>query len=201
MDNEDRIPLRDPAFGGAWLWDIPVPTIEIIVNNLESSSAEDIGELKSGSIRDIFYCPSERRSMEKFDLQNISWRLPEVHGTKYRAIGYCMLIDNDNPPRGPILGPGQKKWIRRLNTPGQAEAELVIDATISDVMNYGPPNYPYGNFGNVMGGPYSNRSNHMDRTDYSKAYGGNIGFVAGHIAWRTFEEMEMSLNMHPIHWW
>ncbi len=203
-DNEGRIPLRDRrSYGGDWLWDVPHPTIEIILKNLESSPGEDIGELKRGGIRDIFYCPSERRSLENPELQDVAWRLPEIHNVKYRAIGYGMLIDDEEPSREtvlPILGTPTKKWIRELGAPDQTEAELIIDITISDVLNYGPPEYPYGNFGHVMGGPYSNRSNHMGM-DYTTAYGGNMGFVDGHVAWRPFGQMEFRLNMNPIHWW
>ena len=196
--NEDDLPLRK-ASGGAWLWDIDNRTIKIIIKNIQRDTG-DIGKLREGSVRDIFFCPSEKRT--KKGTQDIAWRLAEIHGVDYRATGYFWLMDHENPLHVQPQGSGRKKWIRKISCRRASESELVTDATLSDMSNYRPPKYPFGNFGDVMGGPYSNSSNHMDYSNYTQAEGGNIGFVDGHVDWRSFGEMESRwLAPNPTHWW
>ena len=189
-DYNGRIPLRT-KYSGTWLWDLDNTTIRILLDNIEPG-IKNIGDLKGDSVRDIFYCPSERRSREKAELQDISWRLPEIHGVAYRAVGYFWLMDNQAAPRGPIEGTGNKKWVRDLSARRGAELEVLTDATLSTAVN--------GNFTDVMGGPYSNRTNHL-ASGGSIPSGGNIGFADGHVAWREFGEMEVRMWGPPCHWW
>ena len=88
-----------------------------------------------------------------------------------------------------------------------ADAELVIDVTLSD-LSFPTQEYPNGNFAQIIAGSaqgaytgYYDTTSHL-RSDKEGA-GGNIGFVDGHVKWRHLKEMEIRVGGSgmPAHWW
>jgi prepilin-type processing-associated H-X9-DG protein len=102
--------------------------------------------------------------------------------------------------RPTIAGSGNKQWVTRLDTPEAATMELVVDATLSQSTATTESGWT---FGDVMGGIYSrwgiyDRTNHL--SDAEHPWGGTIGFLDGHVAWRPFERMEDRYG-NPHFWW
>lgn len=188
-DNNNKL----PDFGGLiyWIWDVPVKTCDMI--------------LKGGVTKETFYCPSNRQQQRHIEDY---WTFAEPD---YRVTGYFWMIDVFNrqgvSTRDPIEGSGNKKWLKDLNIKNAADAELVMDAIISDAQSFGPPDYPNGNFERILcGGMPDNPNVGYDASSHikkpSEAAGGNMGFADGHTKWRPFNEMERRLGPGcPYHWW
>ncbi len=202
-ENNGDLPLNK---SGWWLWDIAYSTTDFI--------------LSSGGSRDTFYCPSD---LSKNGDMSIVWQfgqspnygasIEEVEEPEtgrdglYRVTSYFWLMDTQAGRGGhPIYEPGttKKKWVKSLNEKGAAQAELVLDATLSTEKDRN------GNFVEVAGGLYSqhqlyDRTNHLRQG--SRPGGGNIVFVDGHQEWRNFSEVEHrycpggGTNGPPFHWW
>jgi prepilin-type processing-associated H-X9-DG protein len=66
------------------------------------------------------------------------------------------------------------------------------------------PQYPNGSFAEIMGGMYV-QYGVMDMTNHLKTaaepWGGNIGFLDGHVAWRPFKDMGRRYGATPGFWW
>jgi prepilin-type N-terminal cleavage/methylation domain-containing protein/prepilin-type processing-associated H-X9-DG protein len=173
-DNDRKLPYFTDNCG-AWLWDISFRARDAIV--------------KSGAVRNSFYCPSG-------DLQN------EDRLWNFTA-GYCVtgywwtmrrgysvqLLTGLNSP-GDVLGPwtgpaAEPAFRRKLRTgtdqPRAAELEVVTDATISQ----GPANNR--RFSGISGGWPGHRSNHL-MSNGKTAAGTNILFLDGRVEWRTWKE-------------
>jgi prepilin-type processing-associated H-X9-DG protein len=76
---------------------------------------------------------------------------------------------------------------------GAAEIELAADATISDQPDRN------ASFTNVRGGwPQAHWSNHFKKT---KAIGGNVLFLDGHVTWRDFKEMNCWVRLGGSNQW
>ncbi|MDY0358064.1 MAG: type II secretion system protein [Sedimentisphaerales bacterium] len=196
-ENDGKLPIND---GGPWLWDISYFASDFI--------------LKSGGSRDIFYCPAD---LSKNGDMSIIWQYHQdpPYGTPinqvdeaavtnrraaYRVTSYFWMMDTQAGRADTLYEEGtpKKKWVKTLNEKGAAQAELIVDATLSTT-----DDPETGNFVEVVGGLYSrhqiyDRTNHLRRGD--RPEGGNIVFLDGHQEWRNFSEMQMRYSA-PYHWW
>lgn len=115
----------------------------------------------------------------------------------------CPSNVNSNGTK-PILGTGNKKWVSSIYVDNPSETELVVDALLSQKYNYDPAIYPNGNFGRInIGGAFMNDSSNHIKT-MAEPYGGNVGFVDGHVEWRPFEQMQLRYEFFtrgPLWWW
>jgi prepilin-type processing-associated H-X9-DG protein len=159
-------------------------------------------------VQDVFYCPSNlthKRSRQR------CWDYHHPGGAtaSYRITGYFWLLDALNTQgesiRPEIGGSGNKEWVRTTNMKRAADAELVIDVTLSDP-SFPQHEYPDGNFAQIIAGSgqgaytgYYDTTSHL-RSEKQGA-GGNMGFVDGHVRWRHFEMMERRYLTTPTHWW
>ena len=204
-----------PQGGGYWPWDVSVDVTYQMLKNM----GVDMTSLVSASVpiefSTNFYCPANSPQKRYRDAY---WN----YSGSYRVLGYAYLwtapwnnygVDN-------ILGLGtdymtkdpSKRWINRTDVPQASEAELIVDATLSQ---YGSPyndrvKWPKGNFtgvlvGGIGGAGVEDCTNHA--VSDTKAAGGNIGFADNHVEWRPFTEMKLrfitpnnSTGGDP-HWW
>jgi len=101
-------------------------------------------------------------------------------------------------------GTPAKEWPKSVVKTKAAPAlvELITDTTASD-----GPNRDTADFTKARGGCLDrwgvyDRSNHIKST---RATGGNIAFVDGHVQWRSFAEMELrwpwNASGNPCFWW
>ena len=207
-DYDGRLPMNEVD---RWLFDVSYWTTDIV--------------LQTGAFdRHIFYCPSWRQRDNI-----IFWRYgenlpagtpeeyerpePQAVSTRknyHRILGYFWLIDFDNNGRGrtnPPMSPNgpAKEWVRSLveTNAAPADVELVTDVTASN-----GPNRDTADFSGATGGCWSrwqvyDRSNHLRKG--TRAIGGNILFVDGHVSWRKFDEMEhrwfWKAYGNPCFWW
>jgi len=182
-DNEGELP---PHTFLPWVWDVSVKTCDII--------------LKYGATKNTLYCPSNKQQKR---YRKEYW---EYAPPMFRVTGYFWIIDATGRP--PIQGSGNKQWLRTIYIKNAAEAELITDATLSDVGNWPHAEYPNGNFEQILcSGMAVYPKVGYDTTNHLKSEkepaGGNIGFADGHVDWRNFSEMERRLNIPGslIFWW
>ncbi len=163
LDHDGQLPVfLGPS---SWLWDIPLKTRNALV--------------ASGTTRDCFYCPSG--SLKD---QDGLWNFIG-NNDPYCVTGYYWLT-----PRMPAiytLTP-PKVFIDNIRMADPSDLEVVTDATVSDA------NSLQSNFVGVLGGDaesgvYFLNSNHLRTKDPTKAAGGNILFLDGHVAWRDINDM------------
>jgi len=208
-DSDGKLPMNTVD---RWLFDVSYWTTDFLI--------------KSGGFdRHIFYCPSWR---QRDDI--IFWRYgenlpagtsetyatPEPTATStrkdyHRIMGYFWFIDierTDGTHRAnqPMMPDGQpKEWVRTLigTKRPPAMVDLISDVTASD-----GPDRLNADFSRATGGCWSrwqvlDRSNHLKKA--TKATGGNILFVDGHVQWRRFEEMQhrwfWQAYSNPCFWW
>jgi prepilin-type processing-associated H-X9-DG protein len=168
--------------------------------------------LTAGLQRDSFYCPSG-------DLQNANeqWNFGSrdgvtSQGPNYTVTGYFWMmyrvrragtnspvwIRDENPSTMKIKWPAV--WLESLTqtvgkdstqqqfpvTPGSTV--LVSDLTMS-VNTNGNDVFTGIGAGQSKDAPLASRSNHLKTRDRTKASGGNILFLDGHVEWRDFSGM------------
>lgn len=184
-----------PTSGGFWPWDFSSTNINKVLGG--------IGEQITNPLppQDVFYCPTN--SSQQL-MKEMYW-----NWSSYRIIGYVFLCPSSWNSNGslPALGTGNKKWASSIYIDNPAETELIVDATLSQKFQYDIAIYPNGNFGKItVGGTSSDMSNHIKTM--AEPYGGNIGFVDGHVEWRPFEKMQLrhitsgnNINGDPRWWW
>lgn len=181
-ENDSKLPAR---MIGPWLWDLDNEAVELI--------------LDSGATRATFYCPSNKQQKTHAD------RYWDYHGG-YRVTGYFWMMDTAEGRGWQPYGSGDKRWLTTIAGKDAVGAELVTDVALSDERDYGPPEYPYGNFARNSGGMYD-RYGIYDVTSHlrseSECEGGNMGFVDCHVYWRGFRDMERRFapGAYPTHWW
>jgi prepilin-type N-terminal cleavage/methylation domain-containing protein/prepilin-type processing-associated H-X9-DG protein len=205
-DHDGKLPQNEVD---RWLFDVSYWTTDII--------------LRTGAFnRDIFYCPSwsQRNNI-------IFWRYGEnlPSGTSegytkpeprdeptrkdyHRIIGYFWFIDYKGEGRGeliPMSPPGDepREWVKSIVSTERAPAlvELMSDCTVSN-----GPDRDEADFTGATGGCWdrwqiTDRSNHVKGT---RATGGNVAFVDGHVQWRPFDKMELRWpppRANPSMWW
>ncbi len=179
-DYNGRLPLPDTP--GGWLWDLDVDVVNFM--------------LQSGMNKKMFYCPSNRvmhPNMDHFwtyDAQVVDSK----HLTgNFIVSGYCYILQMapNLQPRPEIQNnPNKSKmWLRTNRERQPAMRELSVDATLCAWDQRGNE-YPNGNFGMVVGGTLGqvqlyDRTSHLKND--SRPAGMNVGFLDGHVEWRTFE--------------
>lgn len=183
-----------PSTGGFWPWDFEYHRANQILRCMgvdvqKPSVEEDI------PVQDVFYCPS---NFPQIIARNIYWHfaVDSANERGYRLAGYVFMWPATWNSHGgaPILGSGNKRWVKTIYVDEPAETELVVDAIMSQ----------NGNFGKItVGGMpvfgFFDSSSHL-KTAREPA-GGNIGFVDGHVQWRLFDEMEIRYQAGPYWWW
>ena len=200
--NEHQGNLPRPATAGAWLQDVAINTVHEI--------------LDLGMIREMFYCPSNvnnQRYQDQFWMyNNQSWdgrRFTSYNSGSFVVSGYCYILQLNVPGASSAVRPSivaypgdtQKKlWVKTIFEKDPGSAELVTDST----MSIPQPQYPNGNFAGIAGGMYVLHGV-MDMTSHLKTaaepWGGNIGYLDGHVAWRPFKDMRRRYGATPGFWW
>lgn len=204
-DNDGKLPLNTVD---RWLVDVSYYTADVIMQ----SKAFD---------RHIFYCPSWKQrdniiwwrygeglpygTLESYDVAE-----PKTDAMRkqiHRAIGYSWLLDIEGGRKKKPMNPDgpTKEWVSNVAKTKSAPAsvEMIADFTASD-----GPDANKANFSTATGGTWErwqiyDRSNHL--RSGSKATGGNILFVDGHIEWRKFDDMKhrwfYERYGNPCFWW
>jgi prepilin-type N-terminal cleavage/methylation domain-containing protein/prepilin-type processing-associated H-X9-DG protein len=158
---------------------------------------------------DHFYCPANK---EQSRYRKTMWNYGGYIVSGYTMLWYGQRInDNGKRPIYAAVKPEEftpefidtaKRWVNRTDIPQASEAELIVDATLSSFSN-DRIKYPYGNFLKVAGGGNGTDSSSHLNTD-AKASGGNMGFVDGHVEWRSFTDMRARWRYgggNPYFWW
>ena len=105
MEHDNKLPTHDAA-GNGWLWDLPLPTADIITD--------------AGAHRSILYCPSS--SVKDVELW---WDFSPIN----RVTGYIWLIKRNGPP--PLTNPDYK-YLTSMNHPNPSNTELTFDWILSE---------------------------------------------------------------------
>jgi prepilin-type processing-associated H-X9-DG protein len=188
QDHAGRLPACDES-SGHWLWDVDGE----LMNDL----------LGRGLRRESFYCPSNvtsQRHMDRLWEMSANWNGNRFFTRGYISTDYGYIIQGKPTRRLNIAGSGNKKWLASTNLADASSRELVVDGTISLT----EPGTPSGRkFGEIQAGMYNisrvcERTNHL--RDVEHPWGGNIGFLDGHVSWRPFEQME-SRYADPTRWY
>jgi prepilin-type N-terminal cleavage/methylation domain-containing protein/prepilin-type processing-associated H-X9-DG protein len=178
-DSKGRLPQH--AGNSYWLIDIPIPTREAMIKN--------------GVRRRNFYCGSS----DEIQNVNILWAFPTGVDTTaaHSATGYFWMMKRPTAPMPPLLY--GRKYLEKvtdritLSLPGGASQQLrgaEIELGSDMVLSSGTPGSPSESFTNVWGGhPIPHHTSHLRGT--TKAAGGNVLFLDGHIGWRNFKEMRV----------
>jgi prepilin-type processing-associated H-X9-DG protein len=181
-----------PETGGYWPWDVPKSTGISILHYM--------GKDLSGPAyppQDVFYCPSNYVQQVN---RSMYWNFGGYFESSYSFLWYAPWNGNG---KNPVLGTGNKQWVRSTYIENADKQELVLDAILSQKKNYDPAMFPNGNFGQIkVGGMANDNSNHLKTM--KEPYGGNVGFVDGHVQWRPFSEMQIRWkygNADPYWWW
>ena len=179
-ENKGKLPQH--AGTSWWLWDLPNRTRDAM--------------LKSGNHRNTLYCPSnERQNADRL----WDW-VPGQNG--YAVTGYFFLMRRPTGglPQLAAFGTNPQWKMKYLETitdkqlearrTSPADVELAADATLSNTVNKNT-----ASFAAVIGGwPEPHWSNHLKG---SKATGGNILFLDGHVAWRNLADMKVWVTNPP----
>lgn len=211
-DYDGKLPMNEVD---RWLFDVSYWTTDII--------------MKTGAFdRHTFYCPSwkQRDSILFWRYgENLPGGTPESYlapeptaeATRkdyHRIMGYYWLIDHKGGRANPPMSPDgiAKQWVRttmstKTKTTDKhippAAVELITDVTASN-----GPDRETADFTRAQGGCFDrwqvyDRSNHLRKS--TKASGGNILFLDGHVDWRKFQEMEhrwfYNVFANPCMWW
>ncbi len=194
-DHADRLPQR-PATGH-WLWD------------LDSRLVNDL--LNRGVRKESFYCPSNvptQKYMDRYWDFTAFWNGSRFLETGFIITNYGYILQMQGTTSGgAVPGSGNKKWLTSAKLADASTRELVVDGTIS----LPEPAVVTGRkFADIEGGMHRlcgvcDRTNHL--RDLEHPWGGTIGFLDGHAAWRPFNEMEIRDTDHvryvnpPSFWW
>ncbi len=191
---------RFPTGGGFWPCDVSSTAYRTLLRYMGMT----INQTKI-PVQDVFYCPSNlTRKVGRDSYWNMG---------AYCEAGYAWLWQAPWNQYGqlPILGTGNKKWVFSIYIDNPSETELIVDAVFSQKASYDPVQFPNGNFGQITCGGipssgFYDMSNHLKTT--KEPYGGNIGFVDGHVRWRPFGQMQLrhiysnnSPSGDPRWWW
>jgi prepilin-type N-terminal cleavage/methylation domain-containing protein/prepilin-type processing-associated H-X9-DG protein len=180
-DYKGKLPLAEP---GGWLWDLNTSVVDAMQ--------------KSGLGMKMFFCPSNiimHNHMLHF------WTAGQENSPRptntLRWLGYCYILKDKGGARTDAMitlpwdGKRGKHWCTSVTDKYASDRELVIDATISEKGSRWPEDrYPNGNFAMVMSGATPGQYAVPDSTNHIKKdyvpYGGNMGFLDGHVEWRKF---------------
>jgi prepilin-type processing-associated H-X9-DG protein len=219
----------DDHYMGNWPWDGRYGVVNEILENMGINISnfqpqpEEIDPIPS---QPVFYCPANEQQ-KRFLKTNWSYAIGLGLGGRpdgYRVLGYAFLWTcswngfGSLPIRGGMKETDPpdptKKWVDSVYIENPSETELIVDATLSERIYYLTGKaydlnlFPNGNFAFIASGgnPYMygapDQSSHLKNVN--EPYGGNIGFVDGHVEWRNFKDMRNRFgngqNM-PMWWW
>ncbi len=210
-EHEGRLPEQTD---GWWIWDVSYATANEHLKNLGIDvSKYDLRPGEDVPVQPIFYCPANPMHRRYMDAA-WSFAIDATTRTGYRVTGYLFLwwgpwSRNPGEPGGIVTYPGEpdKIFLRRIDIKQPSKAELVLDVTMSDAINWPQADYPDGNFAQIMCGGmpsvYGNPDSSSHVLSERKAAGGNIGFADGHVEWRPFTAMKRRYNTNscPVFWW
>lgn len=202
--NEDRLPLQRR---GAWLHDLSYETTDFMIE-------------EGGLDEKSFYCPS---TMPKDNLWPLFWQwsqswplAPDIYRgpepatnrhQEYRVAGYFWLMEYQGGRGWQPMGQHNFLLKTTLFSSDAADGEggrpvkgpgnvpLCTDQVFTD------DNQDFE--GSTNGGLWPGYQI-LDRTNHfynGKLAGTNIGFLDGHVDWRTFQDMQQRNNWLPYHWW
>lgn len=207
-DNDGKLPMNEVD---RWLFDVSYWTADII--------------MKAGSFdRHIFYCPSNKKRDKTIFWrygENLPYGTPDSYAVPepqdeatrknyHRIMGYYWLLDavrgrGGNPPHPPMSSDHSKQWVRSvIDTQRRppASVEMITDVVASDGPNRNTADFTRATGGVMARWQMYDDSNHVKKT---KAIGGNVLFVDGHVSWRPFTEMELrwpwQASGNPCFWW
>jgi prepilin-type N-terminal cleavage/methylation domain-containing protein len=182
-DYNDRLPNS----GGYWMWDMPVPTANLLTD--------------SGARRKILYDPSFKEQ----DNDDLWGGANGFNGSGYRVIGYGVTFSNTPTLTGPYVTNVNLKIIpQQINygavsmpAPSPTDRVLVADATISTGNN--EANRANNNYTSITGGwTQRHRSPHLNGRIPA---GGNLSMLDLHVEWRKFTRMNVRNASGPYFWW
>ncbi len=144
--------------------------------------------VRAGFGRDTFYCPSN--PLQQY-YQDEMWEFSEdmVH------CGYWYIIGSPEREQEYGLKGLDKRWVSSLLDRNAGTAELIVDQTFSQPgpgekavfdTDHGAVNTP-------------DQTNHMGYRH--RPYGGNIGFLDGHVHWRRFQDMDVRHRISDHDYW
>jgi len=144
---------------------------------------------KAGFARDIFYCPSN--PLQRL-YQDEMWN----YGSTFVHCGYWYIIGSSIRNKTVPIQGTNKRWLQSLDEKGAGTAELIVDQTLS-TQTGGSNRADFELSHGAVSLP--EQTNHMGYR--YRSYGGNIGFLDGHIEWRPFNKMEFRTRGHADFWW
>jgi prepilin-type N-terminal cleavage/methylation domain-containing protein/prepilin-type processing-associated H-X9-DG protein len=165
----DKLPVF-PSQGANWLWTLPTPTVNVLT--------------QAGAGRAILFCPGRSATVKD---GAVWWDLDP----RIRVTGYGWTIKRLDPGAPNPLRP-PKTYLESMNVPHPAETELAVDAVISDQQVAGGRT----NFTRVTSAVVTSGHSTSHLAGNEPA-GGNVLFVDGHVAWRTFRSMAIRLKGLP----
>ncbi len=179
-DSQDRLPQHTQ--NGAWLWDVPRPTIDALTNYAVR--------------REVFYCPSIRASVKAFDPAVAWWD----YSTSRRIIGYGWLgvrLDSSGKPSASMQANmvGGTQFVQKMagNT-NAAAMELIVDPVLQTASSLRFVDVPSN-----LTPDGRHRNPHMDK---NRPAGGNAFYVDGHGAWVRFVRMQKRYDPQDrVYWW
>ena len=198
---------------GSWCHDVAYATTDKII---------ELG----GADKHTFYCPSTRKWDDGGD-NPLYWQwsqsyplAPDIYygpepttnrEDEYRVTGYFWMLEFEG---GRGWEPeGQHTWLFKTTrySDGEGGAGRPIRNAGSVPMStdqiFTDDHYRdyllcdfFGSMLGGLGGLYDipDVTNHAEG---SKVDGGNIGFLDGHVQWRTIQKMMRRNNWMPFHWW
>jgi prepilin-type N-terminal cleavage/methylation domain-containing protein/prepilin-type processing-associated H-X9-DG protein len=227
--HDNKVPDTTFAY---WPWDIDIPITKEMLKNMGVDVAAISGTTVPVEFSENFYCPANTPQRRFRDANwNFStlirvcgyafvWKAPwnavaTVHG-KLPILGSGTNYMTADPAKNNCSGTTcTGKWVDRTDMPQASDAELIVEATLSQTTGspasaYDPTKYPNGNFATITcgGNPAQGTPDSTSHlvTD-AKAAGGNVGFADGHVEWRPFTEMRIrhiTANNNPggcPRWW
>lgn len=185
-DRESRMMM----YGGTvWLWDLGVPTANILSTNY-------------GFARKSAYCPSDSHQN---DDRNWDFRLGS---SGYRVTGYFWMNqrEGNQGPAMVVTASYTNRYVDKVSeTIKPSHTPMASDATLSDASGQ--------NFLDIVGGSQvHHRAPHFNSGSQSPA-GGNVAYLDGHVEWRPFPNSTTNSDPSalgiravasggaPLHWW
>ncbi len=204
QDNDGNFILQPEVRCNDWLRGASYTTTDFVI--------------ATGGSAQTFFCPSEPTAGKGPD-NPLFWQYsqyvggsgpepadPVTRAQHWRVLSYNFLLDVQGSGRDPkrIFHEGvSSRWLRNINNVRHAPlTEMVFDAVLS------VEDQRDSDFSSVAGGLLKHgiydSSCHLGSS--SRAQGGNIVFVDGHVAWRSFTEMQYRYapgdgHSSPYHWW
>jgi prepilin-type N-terminal cleavage/methylation domain-containing protein/prepilin-type processing-associated H-X9-DG protein len=144
---------------------------------------------KAGYTRKNFYCPSN--PLHRLHQEEM-WN----YGSTFVHCGYWYIIGSSIRNRAVPIAGTNKRWLHSLDDKRASAAELIVDQTFSTQTGESNRAVFESSHGAVT---LPDQTNHMGYR--YRPYGGNIGFLDGHIEWRPFQKMEFRTRGHADYWW